>query len=154
MRARVFLEEPGDVQECIRLLLLYLQLTHDGRPRAVYSRAIKRACRLLKIMIQWHDGRPSWVLSKEWRDRLRLAGLDPDNPMRVVCQRRWDNAWEQLITTGTFRDDRARRDIATGKKSPRAEARVKAIALAPKKPEQTFNEFLPNELKRRLRGKK
>jgi hypothetical protein len=151
MRARVFLDSPLDVQRCVWLLLWMFSQSEDG---VVYGRAIKRACRLLKTMHEFRDNRSHWILDKEWRARLKLAGLDPNDPFRIVNQRRWDNAWEQLITTGTFRDDRARQDIATGKKSPRAAARVKAIALAPKKAEQTFNEFLPNELKRKLRGKK
>ena len=134
MRANVFLETPGDVQECIRLLLTYFDLPRDGEaPRPVYGKAIKRACRVLKIMALPNGRTPLWKLPGEWRERLKLAGLDPDNPIRVVCHRRWDNAWRQLVETETFKDDVARADIATGKRSPKAEPMVKAIAEKAKK---------------------
>lgn len=133
MRARVFMESPEDVQECIRLILVYFQLVRAGSPRPVYGKAIKRACRLLKIMAQPYDRGLKWMLPGEYKARMKLAGLDPRDPLRVVCQRRWDNAWRQLVETGTFRDDVARRDIATGRRSPRAEPRVKAIAVRAKK---------------------
>jgi hypothetical protein len=133
MRARVFIESPEDVQECIRLILLYFGLVHRGAPRPIYGRAIKRACRVLKVMALPHDTGLKWMLPGEYKERMKLAGLDPGDPLRVVNQRRWDNAWRQLVETGTFRDDRARADIATGRRSARAEARVNAIAVRPKR---------------------
>lgn len=132
MRARVFLESPEDVQEAIALLLVYFAQPREGKPRPMYGKAIKRACRVLKVMAERYDQSCRWNLPAEYRVRLKLAGLDPKNPLRVVNQRRWDNAWAQLLETNTFRDDRAQRDIATGRRSPRAEPRVKAIAVRAK----------------------
>lgn len=145
VRARVYDEQPVDVQEVLRLILWYLE--HTEKPRPLYPASIKRACRLLKVMGEARSQPRTWVLSKEWKERLRLAGLDPRDPLRVVSQRRWNNAWAQLVETGTFRDDRAQRDIATGKKSPKAEPIIRAKVFRPKREQRTETVFKMPKLK-------
>ena len=133
MRARVFVEHPEDVQEAVVYCCWLFECGPSIRGRCM---AIDSACvPALKgdgatVSGGWHQ----LGAASEWREQVEAAGLDPDDPLRVVNQVRWDNAWAQLIETGTFRDDVAARDHATGKRSPRAEARVKAIAVRAKKP--------------------
>lgn len=147
MRARTYIEDPYDVCKALSLLLYYVQVQEIDRPTPMYGKALRRACRILKIMSELRDGQRHWILPKEYRARLKLAGLDPKNPKRIVSQRRWDNAWQQLLKTETFKDDIAQRDIATGRKSARAQPHLKAVALRPKRERRVETVFKMPKLK-------
>jgi hypothetical protein len=128
MRARIFLEHPDDVKQAVMVLLWLFSV--NPRPRPLYGRCIKHACRLLKVMAVREGSDVHWILAKEAKHRLELAGMKGHE---VKNERRWANAWAQLQETHTFKNDVAQRDIATGRRSPRAEPRVKAIAVRARK---------------------
>jgi hypothetical protein len=156
MRTRMFTDNPRSTIEAVRMIQSYFS---DGtRDKVViHYKAIKRASRLLKLMTKTDEhGNLSWVRSSEWRSRLVLAGLDPDT-LEIVDQERWDLAWEQMSRTRTFRDDIQRKNLALGKKAPKAEPFLRAKVLEPrfqKKPPVTpITDYLSPDLKRKLLGK-
>ena len=91
-----------------RMLLIYhgeeikAESFGDEKGRVVcYYNAIRRARRLLGIHVQaggreW--GRlPKEFLSSMWRERVTVAGLDPDT-LSVINVKRWALTWERLKT--------------------------------------------------------
>jgi hypothetical protein len=66
--------------------------------RKLHGNAVFRAIQLLNIQ----RNRGYIWLRDSWRDRLELAGIDPDS-MQVVEPRRWARAWQLLSTTWRFR---------------------------------------------------
>ena len=130
MRTRIFIEHPEDVQQAVMVILWLFSV--NPRPRPLYGRAIKLACRLLKVMtVREAADTHYWVIvPRDVKKRLELAGMKRHE---VVNERRFANAWVQLQETNTFKEETAQRDIATGKRRTKAEPRVKAIALPRKK---------------------
>ena len=72
----------------------------QGRPmrRLLHHSAIFRSWQLLNIQ-RYHGY--AW-LRDTWRNRLELAGIDPES-MQIVEPRRWARAWQRLSTTWRFR---------------------------------------------------
>jgi hypothetical protein len=136
MPGPIYVELPEDVLESIRLLLIYFSLPRWGEARPVYPRSIKRAARILGIDNKWvTEDRNVWRLPNEekLRARLALAGLNPDNPMEVIDQEKWNLAWQQLATTNRFRIEEQQQAIALGEKAPKAESVVCQAIEYPKK---------------------
>jgi hypothetical protein len=133
----IYTELPEDVQEAIRILLIYFELPRVGNPRPLYPKAIKRACRILDIRGDWTVS-PSdpnkWMTPtrKHVEDRLRLAGLDLADVMRIADQDRWNLAWEQLLETEKFSGPEQQKAMAIGKKAPPAEG-VMSVVVTPEK---------------------
>jgi hypothetical protein len=147
-----YIEAPQDVQMALHLVLSVFG--REARPRPVYGAAIRRACRILGVDYNARDDR--WELWRPWRERMKLAGLDPGDPFKVLDQRRWDLCWEQLVETETFQEHLQKRALAQGRQAPRAEERVKCIARKQREPKrETFEQYLPRALEKKLfRGNK
>jgi hypothetical protein len=134
-----YTELPEDVLEAVRLLLLYFKQDRDSpTPRPLYPKAVKRAARLLDLSTDWDvpPGKPRrWRLRQEehWRKRLELAGLNPDNPMEIVDQDRWNIAWQQLVKTDSFKADQQQRSLALGEKAPPAEGILSVVSASLRK---------------------
>jgi hypothetical protein len=132
----VYVELPEDVLESIRLLLIYFSLPRWGEARPVYPRSIKRAARILGIDNRWvTEERNVWRLpdKEKMRARLALAGLNPDNPMEIIDQEKWDLAWRQLSTTDRFNIAAQQQAIAMGETAPKAQSVVQQFIDWPKK---------------------
>ena len=160
MRARVYIDEPKTVIDCVRLLLCHTR--EKGYGRTIPHMSLKRAARILKLMVEYEPDKVTWRLAREWKDRLKLAGLDPES-LEVVDEERWDLCWEQLVETWTFRDDVARRQIALGVKAKeKAGVRVRAVALPEKRrPDETSGletpekkEYFLGEIRKKIGGKR
>jgi hypothetical protein len=132
----IYTELPEDVQEAIRILLIYFKLPRIGNPRPLYPKAIKRACRILNIRGDWtipQDQPNKWMdpNDKHLKNQLRLVGLDPDDVMRVADQGRWNLAWEQLLKTEKFSVTEQQKAIAFGKQASPAQG-VMRVFVTPK----------------------
>ena len=160
MRARTFIDEPDTVRDSIRMILRHFGEGLEAR--CVPHQAFKKAARILKCMAHLEEKRVTWSMGREWRERLKLAGLDPDS-LEVVDEGRWDLCWEQLCETWTFRDDVARRQIALGVRAKeKAGVRVRAVAMgekrektaeaADKTPEK--KDYFRGEIKKKIGGKR
>ena len=141
------MESPEDVQRALAIVLSLFD--EQGRARPLYGKAIKRACRLLNISYSRDD---HWRRWDYWPRRMKLAGLDPDDPMRVVDANRWNLAWQQLVETGTFREAGQQSALNRGLIAPTAETRVVAIAAKKRKPRVTHTAQF--DLKGQLRRNK
>ena len=154
MRARVFSDHPRSTLEAVKLLAQYFST--DGEKIAIHAKAIRRACRLLKVMATCEDdARVTWRRSKEWRSRLELAGIDPDT-FEISDEERFNLAWQQLNRTWTFRDDKAHHAIALGETAPTAEPLVKARAFidhSKKSEPNPITDYLSPEKRRALLGR-
>lgn len=152
-------EEKKDIQSALNLLIEYC--SNGSSHRALSHRTLKRARRLLDLWAMWQaDGiTVNWELKENWRSRLLLAGLNPDNPEEVLDEKAWDLAFRQLIDRNVFREDVHHLSMANGC--------YKAIGPKPKsKPPReyledpsrveergTINDYLTPDLKARLRGR-
>jgi hypothetical protein len=66
--------------------------------RKLHGKAMFRAWQLLNV-----QGNHGYIwLRDTWRERLELAGIDPES-MLVIDQRRWARAWKMLVDTWRFR---------------------------------------------------
>jgi hypothetical protein len=138
----IYVEMPEDVQEAIRILLLYFDQPRIGNPRPLYRKTLKRAQRILDIKTDWRvpQSEPNkWMTPTKESviKRLELVGLDPDDPMRVVNQERWNSAWEQLLKTEKFNEAEQRQAIASGKEAPQAESVMSVVVTAQQKKART-----------------
>jgi hypothetical protein len=103
-RPIIVVEAHTDCLEAARLILLHMGFAGEvALPvrtppvRPIYSVSLRRACRLLHVVARRVPGteQREWRLNKGWRDRLRLAGVDPVK-LEVVDDYRWGLAWDQL----------------------------------------------------------
>jgi hypothetical protein len=147
----IFSELPMDTQQAVAVLLsLFDDFSH---PRPVYQQCLRKAQRLLKVMGQTDiNGQYTWILSNQWRSRLELAGLNPDDPMDVVDPYRWALACHQLDKTGTFRDDIQRRWITENKVVSDPVEVIKAVTpkACCQEPDNSVQFKNPVRLKRKL----
>jgi hypothetical protein len=153
----IFTELPEDILEAVRILLVYFTLPRSGNPRPLYPKVVKRAARLLGVCTDWEvpkDAPNRWRLPKkeQWRSRWVLAGLDPDT-LQIVNRSRWDLAWEQL-KENRFSAEAQQKAISIGREAPPAEPVLTQVKSKPKeRPQSTFNQYLPGDLKGRLTGR-
>jgi hypothetical protein len=160
MKTKFSRDFPEDVLICIKLLLYYFSTSADEEPAGIYSRTLKRACRVLDVRSTLQaDGRITWALSAWWKKRLRMAGVNPENPTEILDSERWDLAWQQLKETGTFRHDIQQKNIAQGFKAPQAGAETTAWAQHVEYQESPadvnhsdaiFSSYLPPDLRRKF----
>jgi hypothetical protein len=132
-----WVEDPDDVLEALDALLCYLlpgrtKCRNEYRlnRRALYAAVMKHAQLLLGVCGCNLGGRHLWYLDKDnrWRERLALAGIDPDN-LEVVDQFRWAHAWDQLKNENTFRKGDQQQRINLGLDPPPLEPIVKNVQL-------------------------
>jgi hypothetical protein len=82
-----------------------------------YSTSMRMALRLMGVALVVKDDVMLWMLTSDWRARLRWAGLDPDT-RELVDARRWALAWRQLINNGRFDVETQKRAIERGDSAP------------------------------------
>lgn len=144
-----YIESPADVQRALQILLWLFE--QEDKPRPVYGRAIKRACRLLAISYDPKSDR--WVRWGYWQRRMRAAGLDERDPFVVIDEERWNAAWEQLVETETFTEEHVQRVVASGRPPPKAEERYRAVNTENRKKKvrtEPIANYLPRELRKKL----
>jgi len=79
---------------------------------------MRLARRLAGIRSFWDErGRLMWEHCWNWRNRLRLAGIDPAT-WEVTDAQRWALAWQQLIGNGRFYPEVQKRSIEMGHIAP------------------------------------
>ncbi|MBV9999947.1 MAG: hypothetical protein JO015_12650 [Verrucomicrobia bacterium] len=83
----------ADILACVRVLLFYLGVPvpppdRHGPVRPLTSMAMNQA----KVLLNVRGRAGAWTLNPKWRERLELAGVDPDG-LRVIDERRWAWAW-------------------------------------------------------------
>ena len=100
--------------------------------RLLHGNAMFRAWQLLNIQ-RYHGY--AW-LRDTWRDRLELAGIDPDS-MQVVEPRRWARAWKLLVDTWRFRKAEAQYGNTLNLDAPwPCEPVIRGLRKCPRAPKQ------------------
>jgi hypothetical protein len=147
---KTWIEDPADVLEMADCLLSYLDpgytkygFEHRRNRRAVYPTALKRAKLLLNVRSCIRNGRQYWYVDPRWRDRLELAGIDPDD-LKVVDQFRWAHAWDQLTNGSTFRKADQQQRIDSGIEPPPLESIERIIECSAQYAPADPNAILPN----------
>jgi hypothetical protein len=121
MARQIWWDRPEGLREAILVIRAYL----TGRERlALTRRQLKRATKLLGV----HGEGGMWNLSRLYRRRLVLTGLDPDT-CEVVDENRWAHAVDYMRETERFRENEFKRWLETHEE-PTA---VPAVAI-PQKP--------------------
>ncbi len=116
MHTRVI--SPENVLGCLKAIGTHLDTPEKKGLALGDSASMRLARRLAGIRSFWDErGRLMWEHCWNWRNRLRLAGIDPAT-WEVTDAQRWALAWQQLIGNGRFYPEVQKRSIEMGHIAP------------------------------------
>jgi hypothetical protein len=100
MSLKASITTPSAVLNCLSVLVPYLTTPREEKTALGDNVAMKCAKKLVFVWSIEREGESKWMINRQWRARLLVAGIDPEL-FEIIDQNRFNRAWQQLVS-GTF----------------------------------------------------